>query len=56
MARELTIALVGATGVVGAEFLRLFDKRSTPIKELRLLATKRSAGREISFRGIVGGE
>ena len=37
--------------VVGAEFLRLFDERSTPIKELRLLATKRSAGREIPFRG-----
>ena len=51
MARELTVVLVGATGVVGAEFLRLFDERSTPIKELRLLATKRSAGREISFRG-----
>ena len=51
MSRELTVALVGATGVVGAEFLRLFDERPMPIKELRLLATKRSAGREIPFRG-----
>lgn len=51
MPRELTVALVGATGVVGAEFLRLMEERRTPIKELRLLATQRSAGRELRFRG-----
>jgi len=49
--RELTVALVGATGVVGAEFLRCMEERDFPVKELRLLATKRSEGRELSFRG-----
>ena len=51
MGRELTVALVGATGVVGAEFLRCMEERDFPAGELRLLATKRSAGRELRFRG-----
>ena len=51
MGRELTVALVGATGVVGAEFLRCMEERHFPVKELRLLATKRSEGRELTFRG-----
>ncbi|MCY3559415.1 MAG: aspartate-semialdehyde dehydrogenase [Chloroflexi bacterium] len=51
MGRELTVALVGATGVVGAEFLRCMEERNFPVKELRLLATKRSEGRELRFRG-----
>lgn len=51
MARELTVALVGATGVVGAEFLRCMEEREFPVGELRLLATKRSEGRQLEFRG-----
>ena len=51
MGRELTVALVGATGVVGAEFLKCMEERHFPVKELRLLATKRSEGRELTFRG-----
>ena len=51
MGRELTVALVGATGVVGAEFLRCMEERDFPVGELRLLATKRSAGRRLTFRG-----
>ena len=51
MPRDLTVALVGATGVVGGEFLRLMEERAFPVKELRLLATKRSAGRQLGFRG-----
>ena len=51
MGRELTVALVGATGVVGAEFLKCMEERHFPVKELRLLATKRSDGRELTFRG-----
>lgn len=51
MGRELTVALVGATGVVGAEFLKCMEERNFPVKELRLLATKRSQGRELTFRG-----
>ena len=51
MGRELTVALVGATGVVGAEFLKCMEERDFPVRELRLLATKRSEGRELAFRG-----
>ena len=51
MGPELTVALVGATGVVGAEFLKCMEERNFPVKELRLLATKRSEGRKLSFRG-----
>ncbi len=46
-----TVALAGATGAVGAEFLRLFEKREYPIRELRLLASRRSVGRTLRFRG-----
>lgn len=45
------IAIVGATGAVGQEFLRLIDERDFPFGELRLLASARSAGRVISFQG-----
>ena len=51
MSRELTVALVGASGVVGTEFLRTMEERELPVQELRLLATKRSAGQTRRFRG-----
>ena len=51
MSRELTVALVGASGVVGSEFLRTMEERQLPVKELRLLATKRSAGQTRRFHG-----
>ena len=47
----LRIAFVGATGAVGAEFLKIADGWSTPISELRLLASARSAGSKLTFRG-----
>ena len=50
MTRELIVALVGATGVVGEQFLRIMEARALPVRELRLLATARSAGRAIPFR------
>ncbi len=43
------VAVVGATGVVGQEFLHILAGRHFPLRSLRLLATKRSAGRRISF-------
>lgn len=46
-----SVAVVGATGAVGAEFLNLFDQRNFPISELRLLASARSAGKVATFRG-----
>lgn len=51
MARPLHVAVVGATGAVGTEVLRILEERSFPIASLRLLATARSAGRRIGFRG-----
>lgn len=47
----LTVAVIGATGVVGDVFLRVAEEREFPIDELRLLATARSAGRELMFAG-----
>jgi aspartate-semialdehyde dehydrogenase len=45
------VAIVGATGAVGVELLRCLEKRAFPLAELRLLASARSAGRTLEFRG-----
>ena len=45
------IAIAGATGVVGTEFLKLLEARDFPMKSLRLLASSRSAGSKLKFRG-----
>jgi aspartate-semialdehyde dehydrogenase len=47
----LTVAVVGATGVVGGTMIRVLEERAFPIGELRPLATARSAGRRMPFRG-----
>jgi aspartate-semialdehyde dehydrogenase len=45
------VAIVGATGAVGAELLRVLERRSFPVADLRLLASARSAGGSATFRG-----
>jgi len=45
------IAVVGATGAVGDELLRVLERRSFPVQRLVPLASKRSAGRTVSFQG-----
>jgi len=45
------VAIVGATGAVGVEFIDCLTQRNFPIKELRLLASARSAGKTMQFRG-----
>ncbi len=45
------IAILGATGAVGQEFLAILEQRDTPIDNLRLLASQRSAGMKLPFRG-----
>jgi len=45
------VAIVGATGAVGQEFLSLLAERNFPIKSLKLLASARSAGKKIEFKG-----
>jgi aspartate-semialdehyde dehydrogenase len=47
------VAIVGATGAVGREFLELLVEREFPYAELRLLASERSAGRELHVGGEV---
>ncbi len=46
-----SVAVVGATGLVGEVLLRLLEERSFPLRELRLLASARSAGTALRFRG-----
>ena len=45
------VAVVGATGAVGREMLRTLERRAFPCDELRCLASARSAGKELPFRG-----
>ena len=47
----MTVAIVGASGAVGQEFLRLLDERNFPMDRLVLFGSERSAGRKYSFRG-----
>jgi aspartate-semialdehyde dehydrogenase len=45
------VAILGATGAVGTELLELLEERNFPIAELKLLASPRSAGSQLMFRG-----
>ena len=46
-----TVAIVGTTGAVGAEVLRILEQRQFPVKELRAFASARSAGTTVTFKG-----
>ncbi len=45
------VAIVGASGAVGVEMIRTLERRNFPVGSLRLLASKRSAGKSLNFRG-----
>lgn len=47
----MNLAIVGASGAVGQEFLRVLDEQNFPIDNLRLFGSKRSAGQTRTFRG-----
>lgn len=47
----MKIAIVGASGAVGQEFLRVLNEQNFPIDELLLFGSSRSAGKEYEFRG-----
>ena len=51
MPRSYRIAILGATGAVGTELLQLLAERQFPIAELKLLASPRSAGQTLEFKG-----
>lgn len=49
--KEYNLAILGATGAVGQEFINLLNERDFPFKNLKLLASARSAGKELTVRG-----
>lgn len=49
--KKYNVAILGATGAVGQEFLNLIKERNFPFANLKLLASKRSAGKVIPFMG-----
>ena len=51
MSRHYSVAIAGATGAVGVEMLETLEKRNFPVKSLRLLASARSVGKTMTFRG-----
>ena len=51
MREDLHIAIVGATGAVGLDMLKTLEKRNFPLGSLTPLASARSAGKTLPFRG-----
>jgi aspartate-semialdehyde dehydrogenase len=51
LSSPVRVAILGATGAVGAEFIQLLEERSFPLTDLKLLASPRSAGKTVEFRG-----
>jgi aspartate-semialdehyde dehydrogenase len=52
LAESYRVAILGATGAVGAELLTLLEERNFPVADLKLLASPRSAGEILQFRGV----
>ncbi|RUO21124.1 aspartate-semialdehyde dehydrogenase [Aliidiomarina iranensis] len=51
MSIEVNVAVLGATGLVGKQMMECLEERGFPVKQLFPLASSRSAGTEVSFRG-----
>ncbi len=51
MSKQLHVAVVGATGAVGTEMLNCLEQRDFPVAKITLLASSRSAGKRLPFRG-----
>ncbi|MDR3401643.1 MAG: aspartate-semialdehyde dehydrogenase [Chthoniobacter sp.] len=49
--KNIHVAIVGATGAVGVEMIKTLEKRNFPVGKLTLLASARSVGKKLSFRG-----
>ena len=50
----MRIAVVGATGMVGEIMLKVLAERNFPVTELYLVASERSVGKKINFKGKKG--
>ncbi len=51
LAKAKNVAIAGATGAVGREFLSVIDRLGYEVNNMKLLASKRSAGNKVTFRG-----
>jgi len=49
--KKVNVAILGATGAVGREMMNILEERNFPVGELRLLASARSVGQKLTFRG-----
>ena len=49
--KKYTVAILGATGMVGQQFVKILEERGFPVESRKLLASDRSAGGSIMFRG-----
>ena len=49
--KKFNVGILGATGAVGREMLKVLGEYNFPINELRLLASERSVGKKIPFNG-----
>ncbi len=49
--KQFEVAIVGATGAVGEQILKLLEERDFPIQSLKLLSSARSAGKKVMFKG-----
>jgi len=51
MMKTYSVAVVGATGAVGNEMIRILEERGFPVGELKLLASERSLGKSLEYKG-----
>lgn len=49
--KKFKVAVAGVTGAVGQEMLKVLEERNFPVSELRPLASSRSQGKKVLFRG-----
>ena len=49
--KAYAVAIAGATGAVGLEFIKVLEQRKFPVGSIKLLASERSAGKELRFNG-----
>ena len=49
--KNYNVGILGATGAVGQEMLKVLGERNFPVNELRLLASERSVGKKVNFKG-----
>ena len=49
--KKYNVGILGATGAVGREMLKVLEEREFPVENIRLFASKRSAGKKMFFKG-----